>query len=55
MDTVNREVKNVRKMYLDTEIKRLALREEDLKVDEAVHVGGGVNGGVEARAARSTI
>ena len=37
-----------------TEIRSLALREEDLKVDEAVHVGGGVDGGVEARGARST-
>ena len=47
MDTVNREVENVRKMYLDTEIRRLALREEELKVYKALQVGGDVDDGVE--------
>jgi len=47
VDMVNREVENVRKMYLDTEIRRLALREEELKVDKTVQVGGEADDGVE--------
>jgi len=44
LDMVIDEVENLRKMLLDTEIKRLALREEELKFDKNVDIREGANG-----------
>jgi len=41
VERMNNEIENMRRMFLDTEIKRLAVREEELKSDKAVQTGEG--------------
>merc|ERR1719206_102641 len=37
VEGVNKEVENMREMFLQSELKRLTMREEELKIDKATH------------------
>merc|ERR1719318_1699490 len=46
VEAMNIEVENMRMMFLETEMKRLAIREEELKSDKAVQTGEGGDEGI---------
>lgn len=47
VEMMNNEVESMRRMFLDTEIKRLSIREEELKSDKAVQTGEGGDEGID--------